>query len=208
MSDPTVPNGNVRVFGPIITSNAVRKAVEATVKLWLPTYTAEVVAQAGLPRAPLPDIRSWKSWPDFYVWPEDQFPACVVVSPGTNGEPEMHNRQITVPWTAGVAIVVSAKDAESTADLIGYYAAAVRALLVQNGSLGGFAVETSFMAERYDEHPLPDQGRTVRTAMVTVSVLVEGINNRYGGPPTPDNPTEDPGVWPTIHEVDETVVPL
>lgn len=215
-SDPTVATnpvgGNAGIFGPIVTEKDVRAAVEGTVKMWLPTYCHEVAARQGHPRTFLPAIRSWRAWPEFTKWPEDQLPAVVVVTPGTNDPPEKLDRQLSVSWTIGVGIIVAARDADSTADLIGMYAAAVRVLLTHKGSLGGFAEHSEFVAERYDDAlTQQEMDRTLRTAMVTYSVLVKGIHNRFGGPKVPDptdDPPEDPGDWPIITHVDETIVPL
>lgn len=193
------------VYGPILTEGDVRHATQDTLKLWMPDYLAEVAAQHGLARAALPNIRSWEAAPVFEEWPEDQLPSLVVVTPGTNEAAEWHSKEMTVAWTVGAAIVVSAKDRETTSDLIGYYAAAARALMIQKGSLGGFAIETHFMAERYDDHPLPSQERTLRTAVVSFSVTVPNMNKRYGGPSEPGDPTVDPGEWPIVATVDETV---
>lgn len=194
------------IYGNIKTEGDVRHATEETLRLWLPSYLGEVAAQKDLDRDTLPMIRSWKAVPTFDQWPEDQLPAAIVVTPGTNNVPERLNREFTVDWSVGVAVVVSAKDEVSTADLIGYYAAAVRVLMIQKGSLGGFAEETHWMSERFDEHPIPEQSRTLRTAMVMFSVTVAGMNQRYGGPANPGDPTEDPGSWPTIETVTATLV--
>lgn len=193
------------VFGPILTEGDVRHAAEDTLKLWMPDYLAEVADQHGLARGALPNIRSWETAPVFEQWPEDQLPSLVVVTPGTNEAAEWHDKQMTVSWTIGAAIVVSAKDRETTSDLIGFYAAAARALMIQKGSLGGFADETHFMAERYDDHPLPEQERTLRTAVLSFSVIVPNMNKRYGGPSVPGDPTADPGSWPIVASVDEKV---
>lgn len=195
------------LYGPIITEGDVRHAAEETLTLWMPSYLGEVAAQHGLTRGDLPDIRSWTMAPVFEEWPEAQLPSVVVVTPGTNEAAEWHNKMMTVAWTIGVAIVVSAKDREATGDLIGYYAAAARALMIHKGSLGGFATETHFMAERYDDHPLPEQERTLRTGVVTFSVIVPNMNSRYGGLAVPGDPTVDPGESPIITHVDEVVQP-
>lgn len=194
------------IYGTILTAQDVTKAAEDTLKAWSPAYLAEVGVQHGLARGDLPEIRSWEAWPVFEQWPENQLPAIVVVTPGTNAVPEMLNKQATVAWSIGVAIVVSARDEEATADLIGYYSAAVRALMIQKGSLGGFAVETSWVSERFDDIPILEQARTLRTAMVMFSTIVEGMVQRYGGPAEPpDDPTADPGSSPIITSVTETV---
>lgn len=196
------------VYGPILTEGDVRHAAEETLKLWLPSYLGEVAAQHGMARDTLPLIRSWKAVPVFEQWPEEQLPAIVVVAPGTNSVPEKMDNKITVGWSLGVAVIVSAKDEESTADLIGLYSAAIRALLSHKGSLGGFAEGSTFMSERFDEHPIPEQGRTLRTAMVMFSVLVAGMNKVRGGPRVADDPTVEPEPWPIVTSVHETVIPL
>lgn len=192
------------VYGQILTEGDVRHAVEDTLKMWLPAYLGEVADQHSLDRGQLPDIRSWVNAPVFEEWPETQLPAVIVVTPGTNSAPEMLNRMVTVDWSIGIAVIVSAKDQETTGDLIGMYAAAARTIMVQKGSLGGFAVESHFLAERFDEHPIPEQFRTLRTAVVSCGVTVAGMNSRYGGPVVPPvDPTADPDDWPTIATVEE-----
>lgn len=189
-------------YGEIRTEGDVRHAAENTLKRWIRQYIGEVGAQHGLARDAIPQIRSWTASPEFEQWPEEQLPAIVVVTPGTVAPPERYDESFSIAWTLGVAIIASARDAESTGDLIGYYEAAVRTLLIQKGSLGKFATASDWEASRFDEHPLPGQNRTLRTVMVTFTVTVPKMSQRYGGP---TDPAVDPSEWPTITSHDEEI---
>lgn len=179
------------IFGPVITGNDVENAVTDTLKLWMPTYLAEMERVSGRDPGVLPAPRSWSTVSTFYQYNDQQLPAAIVVSPGTDGEPERRgDGTYTAVWDVVVAILVKGQDAANANELAKLYAAAVRMIALQKGSLGGFAAGTDWFGETNDEVP-PDYLPVGWVTGVPLRVRVDGVVTAFGGPATPDlNPTD------------------
>lgn len=191
------------VFGPIVTGRAVRRAMIDHLKLWSPTYLAEVARVEGYDPAALPLFRSWVSALDLPEgkFEEHQMPSCVVVAPGILTEPRKQGGLYITRWAVSVGCVVSGQDREGTFNLSELYAAAVRAAVVQNSSLGGFATATDWLGERYDEVPNV-MLRTLAAGSVQFSVEVQGAVMPGEGPGEPlVDPILDPGPRATFADV-------
>lgn len=189
------------IFSPIITGADVEAAVEATIKAWQADYLAEVADQAGLERGSLPLFRSYPRLLDLSKWDEDQTPSCVISAPGTLETPATRGRQINARWAVGIGCIVSAKDMQSTLRLSQLYIAAVRAILVQQGSLGGISSGVSFISERYDDLDSSD-ARSLASGVGQFGVDVIGITELGMGPKTPSGDATLPsGTWPTVETV-------
>jgi hypothetical protein len=131
----------MNIYGRIVTRSDVRDATIDHLQLWTPSYIGEVAVQRGKNRCDLPGFRSWRfSTDDVETWPADQLPACVVVCPGLADTPDRQGNGIyDSEFAVGVGAVVSARDQESTDEIVSIYTAGVRAALLQHPSLGGFA---------------------------------------------------------------------
>jgi hypothetical protein len=194
------------IFGPIVTGRQVRLAMHAHLKLWIPTYLAEIARGESLDPAALPVFRSWVSALDLPEgkYEEHQMPSCVVVAPGLLAEPEQQGGGFVTTWAVSVGCVVSGQDRENTFELAEVYAAAVRSAVVQNSSLGGFATATDWLGERYDDIP-NDMLRTLAAGSVQFAVEVQSAVRRNEGPDEPlANPIPDPGPRATFAGVQAT----
>lgn len=194
------------VFGPIVTGRQVRLAMHAHLKLWIPTYLAEVARLEALDPATLPVFRSWVSALDLPDgrYEEHQMPSCVVVAPGLTTEPQRQGGAFITTWAVSVGCVVSGQDRENTFELAEVYAAAVRSAVIQNSSLGGFATATDWLGERYDDIP-NDMLRTLAAGSVQFAVEVQSAILPSGGPDEPlVNPIPDPGPRATFAGVQAT----
>lgn len=194
------------VFGRIVTGKVVRTAMTNHLKNWSPTYLAEVARAEGQDPATLPGFKSWVSAIelDEGKFEEHQMPSCVVVAPGILNEPEKRGGVYIARWAVSVGCVVAGQDRESTFTLAEMYTAAVRAAVVQNPSLGGFATATDWLGERYDDVP-NDMLRTLAAGSVQFSVEVQGAVTLNGGPDAPlVDPLPDPGPRATFVDVDVT----
>ncbi|HEU5046066.1 MAG TPA: hypothetical protein VFT75_18245 [Nocardioidaceae bacterium] len=188
-------------FGPIISGKQVEAATRATIQLWFPTYLAEAAAQSGIGRDKLQLFRSYSSKLTLAKAAEDQMPACVIVAPGTDGAPERHHGKITMQWAVGIGCIVSGQDVDSTYDLARTYVAAVRALMLQQSSLGGFADAVDLVSERYDDLAT-QQLRTLCAGVVQLSVRVSNITDTMRGPTAPNQTPADPlPDLPTVENV-------
>jgi hypothetical protein len=88
------------------------------------------------------------------------------------------------------------------------YGAAVRAIMLQKPSLGGVSSGIEWYDESYRDVSV-DQQRTVRSAVLTFQVWIDGVVVRGAGPttPIPPDPETQPGSqWPKVEEADATVV--
>jgi hypothetical protein len=189
------------IFGSIITGSDVEAAVRTTVQRWQGDYLAEIAEQHGRARGDLPRFRSFLTTLDLDKFSEDQTPACLVVAPGTVELPEKWSEKYLARWAVGVGCVVSGQDEANTYELISLYAAAVRAMIVQHKSLGGFAENTVWASERYDELATSDL-RTIAAGTVQFYVDVKDVVDTTLGPTTPSvDSTVPPGNWPTAQTV-------
>ena len=194
------------VFGAIVSGTAVRNAMVNHLKLWTPSYLAEMARSEDQDPSTLPGFRSWVSALDLEEgrFQEHQIPSCVVVTPGILNEPEKHGGMYVARWAVSVGCVVSGQDQESTFLLAEMYSAAVRAAVVQHPSLGGFATATDWLGERYDEIP-NEMLRTLAAGSIQFAVEVYGAVTVGGGPDAPlVDPLPDPGPRATFVEVDAT----
>lgn len=173
----------------IVTNTMVRDAVKTTIttmvgaKRRAEVYLDTLAVATG--RGDLPDFRSViSSNENPERWDEDQLPACLVIVPGLAEQPEKHGSKWKARWAVGIGCVVSAKTREDTLDLCGIYTAAVRALLLQNASLGGVSDGIDWVGERYDELPTEDS-RTIAAGQSLFVVDVLGVVDSLGGPTDP-----------------------
>lgn len=179
----------------VITATDVEDAAIATLKPRLEYY----LEQLGLP---IP--RAWTRQTRFNKWPEDQVPAIIIYSPGLAEEPNKRGTgEIDARWTLGIAALVSARDQNSTDRLAKEYGALIRASILQESSLGGFARGVDWMDESYDEIDVM-QNRTLSAAEMVFSVEVEGVVNARELPYMPDGPIPTPSDF-VVGSVDVSV---
>lgn len=195
------------VFGPIVTGTSVRLAMISHLKMWFPSYIAEVARVEGVDPTKMPLFRSWVSALDLPggKFEEHQMPSCVVVAPGLLTEPERRGGMASATWAVSVGCVVAGQDRENTFSLAEMYAAAVRAAVIQKPSLGGFATATDWLGERYDDIE-NDMLRTLAAGSVQFAVQVQSANQLTAGPELPPiDPIATPGVPATFVEVTATI---
>jgi hypothetical protein len=187
------------LFGPIFVPSFLEQAVIDTLKLWLPTYLAEVELQLEREQGLIEPPRSYTTRRRFEKFPEDQIPTCVVVSPGLANEPHKEgDGSHRAEWALGVGVIVSAPDQESTNLVAKIYGAAIRACLLQKSSLGGVASGITWYDESYDDLPSDDTARTLGAAALYFRVEVEDIVNSRVGPNVPTPPGTQWGVAETV----------
>lgn len=197
---------SVEVFGEVLLGSNVEQAVIENLKTWFPTYVAEVERQEGIDPESIPLPRSYDTVNEFRKWPENQLPAVIVVSPGLAGVPMSEGDGRTrASWAIGIGVVASAKDKRSTNNLAKLYAATVRTLMLQQQSLGGIGMGTSWRHESYSDIPT-DDGRTLGACQVILEVEAgDVVRTKAGLPVPPDNPYDPDPVWPTVETADAIV---
>jgi hypothetical protein len=195
------------IFGPMLDGAAVEAALLDHLKLWLPTYLAEVVRQ----RDPEGEL-----WPNGLApvrnytvvhnveekWPEDQLPMLLAYCPGISGEPQYRgDGEVSAIFACGLSAIASAATLTDTKQITRAYATAAKAAIIQHEDLGGFALGTRWKDER--NYPVV-QGVEAERNLMAVSMIyeieVEEILNRHEGPQAPT--VEPPDEWPTVKETE------
>lgn len=178
---------NPTIYGPIVTAGNIRDAYKATLTAWLPSYLAEIERQTGLV---LPPIRHYSTGVSPGT-PVEQLPAVVIVAPGVDGTFMRHaNGSYDAPWGVGVGIVVAHTSRDTALSWAEAYTAALRACIVQHGSLGGFATDTVLNDEETTEVGW-NTDHSVAAGSLYFTSTITGVVNASGGPATvpAPNPT-------------------
>lgn len=192
------------VFGPIKGAGTVRQALQATIDLWSATYIAEVSAAVAVPMEP------FEHWDQLYTdraLPADLtatcWTTCFTTDPKTlptrQGDGTWRAR-----WLAQANLVVNGENWDTAADLMGWYMAAVRTLILQHRSLGGVVIDTVWIGEAMR----PGQtsaARTVQTGVIQFAVTVDRMAVDSLGPAAVDTNPGDPGN-PTVDQVSATLI--
>lgn len=197
------------IFGPIVVGTDVERAVMDTLKLWMPTLLQEIELQQARTRGLIPLPRLYTTRNEFDSYPEDQLPMCVVVSPGLVGPPTKDGEgYYSATWAMAIGFAAQGKDADTSGYLAKVYGAAARWIVLNKGSLGGFASGVEWEDESYDDL-VSEDARVVRACYNLYRVAVDGVVQKGVGPPTPTvpDPTTQPGSqWPDIELVDIDIV--
>jgi hypothetical protein len=201
------------IFENIFDADTLERAVVDVLVDWMPTYLREIERQKGMQQGLLPAPRSYTSRNEWATFPEDQLPACIVVSPGLAEPPDADGEgRYRAWWSIGVGVLASAASEADTNKIAKMYGAAIRAIMVQHQSLNGIAHGIEWEDESYDDIPV-EQDRTLGAAMLIFRVWVDDIVTRGAGPafPTLPDPDTQPGsTWPEADTIDVQVasVPL
>ncbi len=165
------------MFGPVKSARHLEEAAIETIKTWIHTYLAVAERRFDRPDESMPRPRSYNTTREFTKWPEDRLPAIMVVSPGLAGERprKTGDGKYSAKWMLGIGIVIKSKNKSQVNSLIKDYAAAIRALIVQNSKLGGYANGVEYRDENYNAQEVDDQTRTLATAQVIFTVEVEDV---------------------------------
>lgn len=198
------------VFGQITTAIEVQEAVVSTIKTWIEDYLADRERKDGLEPRKIAKPKSYVLSDDGSLnkKPEDQTPTVVVLCPGTANQPLIEgDGTYRIGWLVNVAVIVSARDHKSTQELAKRYAAVMRALLVQNASLGGFSDGVTWRGERYDDLSAEDD-RTIAATVNVFEVLVPDVVQAGAGLRTPSpDPYDDEPTLPTVGESEVELQP-
>lgn len=205
MSYVAFPPSAPDVYDQVLDASDVRRALLATIQLWSPQYIAEIASVKGLTMA---QFGSWEAQYDNRALAPDLTVACWTTCTTTDPKRPPHRQgdgTYSAVWIADANLQLYGQDWQQATDLIAAYTAAVRALVLQHGSLGGFASNTRWLGEasKEIEH---QRTRTVQVAVITFAVTVEGAVNTLVGPKVPTDPSA-PGTsgGPTVASTSVTV---
>jgi hypothetical protein len=198
----TIPSpAEYDVFKDIISIDEIEDQILANLQNWMPTYMAEVCRQKSLDSSQVPAIKSWVTLQRFRHEPHNQTPAIVVVSGGTSGQPVKNGEGWwRSPFVFGVSAIISARDQDSSSKMSKLYAAAVRAIMLQQRT-DVMYTDIRWNGESYDDIDVgsPDM---LTAASGTFELMLDGLVKSQGAGPkvpnvAPPDPvslvTEDPG---------------
>jgi hypothetical protein len=193
------------IFGRIIAAPHVEEAVEDALKLWLSTYLAEVERQNDIEAGAIRRPRSFVTTIEQDVFPGEQLPSIVTISPGLAEDPEREDASVfSAWWNVTVCAVVQASSEKAARAMAGYYAAAIRAALVQHQSLDGFADAVQWISERYEGAQPGERNRSQAVGLVDFRVRVSDVLTQRAGPLEPEMGDLSP--YPDYPEVETTAV--
>jgi len=195
----------IDVFGTIKSADALEAAALATLEMWFNTYLREMEYQNGITPNSLISPMAYISANTIDRESSNQLPTIVAISPGFSGkEPYMTGDGLFKAFfSIGIGAFVSADNRINTMRLVRLYTAVARTIMIQKGSLGGFANGTVWLDESY----YPDfdftDTQTIGVGQAVFEVEVEAVAAKYAGPKTPDTA---PGTeWPYVQTVNVTV---
>ena len=171
------------VFGDIFVASQLEEATIDVLKTWFPTYLREIERQVGTPVGVLVPPRVYTNRNDFETIEGDNMPLCVVMSPGLTEEPyTRESGKYTARWNLGVGIAIAAQTETQANFQSRCYAAAVRAILLQNQDVNGIAIRVDWLDETYDDLPaIENQLQQYRAAGVYFAIEVEYVVDKYLG---------------------------
>lgn len=191
-------------FGSIFVAPKMEENLLAVLKEWLGTYLSEVERQYGLDPCSLARPKYWGTSVDDTLEPGERYPAIVVVSPGTNGTPDDTGGGNVAAWyDLTVAVSVMASNEMGARRVAGLYAGAIRAAVMQHGSVGGAAEATMWLGEEFLGEPGTQRNRSRAGALVHFRVRIGDAVNSQAGPafPAPDDPCAPLADLPTVETV-------
>jgi hypothetical protein len=199
-------------FGHYVTAADVSKAVQATIELWSATYLAEMSRHDGQdpltdPSAVFPDFASYPDSLDLSRFPEEQLPACILVVPGITETPrKAGGGKVSAVWKVGIGVAVTSQDKPTTIKLAQLYTSAVRMIILQNPSLGGFATGVTWLREEYTGNIIrADDTRTLAIGVLDFNVTVDANVDADQGPVVPILNNEPPTGWATVETPSITI---
>lgn len=188
----------MNAYGDVTTGEQVEQAVVDLLTLWLPSYLANLERLTGRDHGTVSPPRSYLVTNRFERRPEDQIPACVVVSPGLSAAPVQHGDGTLSGWfRIEAGIMASARTREESNSLAKLYGAALLMLLVQKrAAVASGRATVAGMTNDAVPTSLLDVGSAV---VVLADVPVAVIADANGGPLTPD--VDDTGEIPDVDTV-------
>jgi hypothetical protein len=197
------------VFGPIVSAFEVEHALAACARVWIRDYLAEMERQRLTPVEGMPPFRSIVAAAAPEKWPEDQLPALLIASPGLAETGARRGLEVhgdggyVARWRVDCASEVSARGNRQAIRLARLYAAAVRALIVQQTLRVSRFVDAplpslrriDWTGERYDLRDWTID-RTRCAGVVSFVVEVADVMTRGLGPREPMYPPTGPGEPP------------
>ena len=203
------------VWGPVLDSSDVERAVLAHLRHWMPAASAYVRKSKDPEAERWPDgiaeIREYGvSHADAVAqkWPEDQLPMLIAQSPGMEDDPVVEEGgRVSAVYGVALSAIASSVTTEDAKELARLYAAAARLSIIQNPQLDAgtgdfFADHVGMGRERNGQIRRGIEGeRNLMVCTIPFLIAVPQIMDISGGPlVVPEDPEEEVPDWPTVKE--------
>lgn len=191
-------------FGTIFISSQFDDSLGEFLASWLDTYLSAVEHRLDIATRSIGRPQSFNFVFDVNdKWPEDQLPTILVGSAGFAGAPDRHAGGVYSGWwNWQVEAIVTGSDYNETRLLTQAYAAAIRALVLQQGEEQEVIGSTIPLGEDLT-YLAGERSRTLGVASLSFSSFIEAVIDESQGPEAPDDPEVDPTFpdWPTVTSV-------
>lgn len=158
----------------------------ALIEEWLPTYLTEVETVFGLDPLTIARPKFYGTSVENDTHPGEGLPAIIVVSPGTAEVPEGEGQYISAWYDLTVAVSTMAASEVGARRQGAFYSAAIRAIVMQHGSIDGVAEGVRFMGEEFIGSPgTDDRSRSRGGSLTHFRVKIANIVDRQAGPTEP-----------------------
>jgi hypothetical protein len=213
-------------YGPLISTPIIEAGALETLRLYLPAYLGDALAQAGHDRFALPDPEDTHTASDEIEQAhESQFSLLVVATPGTDGDAQInggapYDATYSARWELITGVVCNMTDYIDTRHAAGFYAASTmclahKGLTAPEGLPGAetalpeptaqllTSCSVEWLGEQIRNRTPDGSQRTVMLGSGRFHVWVPDARARWGGPATPPPAPERPG--PDLEGSPETV---
>ena len=191
-------------YGPLYGGHSVQEAFYNTLEKYLPDYVAQFNRNLGSQVLKVPF--EYRHRPEYRTMPKGVSCAILVEVPKTASPPRVYQSGIRADWEVEAFIYVyGTQDWQETQALTQAYAACVRACIIQNRGLGGFAETTMWDGEQYMEGQHVAT-RTTGIAHVSFTVTVGNAMSIFGGLPSPQYAPTGAVLAPSTEEATPTPI--
>lgn len=195
------------VFQDIISLDVPEDDLTEHLKLWLPTYLAEVAEQRGLERGVYPKPKFWATTPALTMATLEQvrYPAVLVVSSGAAQAPTRRGDGVyEATYVFGVACLTTGRGEQSSSQNARRYGAAIRTILMQKPGFADYVEGVNWIDERFTDYVNTEQ-EALSSATEIFNITIKDLGSAAGGPVQPDpdpDPNHDYGDNPTVRDPD------
>lgn len=208
------------IFGPQIDAAYVEDSLHRILDKWLPTYMAQIAADAGLPRNTWfrPDgkiVGSWTHSTQFVIEDTTALPAILIINSGLAEPPIMEgDGSYRAAWVIGIGGIVQAggdNPALNTSRLAKRFASGVKWVLLQAQIDEPNLEDVQWVDEGYDD--VPAEARELASFRLVFRIEYSNVLNANLGPGTL-NPVADPippnsyPDWGTVPDKDHVKVDI
>lgn len=189
-------------IGELFSPHLIEEEILRVLQRWLPLYVDHVAELYGIE---LPGIASWGlvDEEDDERWPEQAYPALVVIAEQTEGVEQYAEGWYRATWPFRVALYVEHPSRVEARRIAQLYGAVIRGAILQRRSLGDAGRSATWSGEQ-----LPFQAERTRTLAASFNnflVTQDQVVNWQAGPKDELPPGEPPAEGPEITETEVDV---